>query len=96
MQQNLLLKESVTEKIMREYRLILGGCVRKVTYVHIHFQQLDVRISFFATCATFARAYKRFAICATFAHIKPFLPFVLLLRVYKPFCYLCYICQVRT
>ena len=28
---------------MREYRLILGGCVRKVTYVRIHFWQLDVR-----------------------------------------------------
>lgn len=44
MKQNLFLEESVKEKIMREYRLILGWCVRKVTYERIYFQQLDVSI----------------------------------------------------
>ena len=44
MEQHLFLEESVKEKIMREYSLILGGCAHKVTYERIHFQQLDVRI----------------------------------------------------
>lgn len=89
MKQNLFLEESVKEKIMREYRLILGWCVRKVTYERIHPAAGCAHISFFAACATFARAYKRFAILSYFCADISVFALLLLLRAHRLFFTIC-------